>query len=396
MKKILCFILSLLVVLSLGTCAFAADAGAVGFDTDDKSLKFNDDGTFKILMINDSQDVGKNVQKKMIDFLVKAVETEKPDLVVFVGDQLADVYPFATAQDYALSIENICKPLEDRGVPFLATLGNHDHDRANVLNEEGQYELYNRFNMNYASENGPDPFTYNVEVKTHDGRQTAFNIYMMDTNNKATEGGYSGITEEQLSWYNNTCASLKEANGGAVVPSILFQHIPVKEIYKLFKECDWNTPGAIYSRRDTKWYVLDENKVVNDGGTLGEAPCSENFDHITGQYQAWVKNGDIMGAFFGHDHVNTFMGTTEDGIKMGYNGGSGFRAYGDMGRRTVRVFEFKENDVTDYETRLVYHDDLMAQKAGFVLADFFSPSLLTTAMKVVYFFFGWAIKIFAK
>ena len=105
---------------------------------------------------------------------------------------------------------------------------------------------------------------------------------------------------------------------------MLFQHVPVKEIYSFLKECDWKDDGAIYSRRDSKWYVLNEEVAQGD---FGEAPCSENFDVQTGEYQAWVKNGDIIGAFFAHDHNNNFVGTSADGIKMGYNGGTGFRAY---------------------------------------------------------------------
>lgn len=77
-------------------------------------------------------------------------------------------------------------------------------------------------------------------------------------------------------------------------------------------------------------------------------------------------------------------------------GGAVFRSYGDGGYRSARVFEFKEDDVTDYTTRLVFYDDLMEAKAGFVLADHFSPALLTKVMKVVYFFFGGLIKMFEK
>ncbi|MCR5041402.1 MAG: metallophosphoesterase family protein [Clostridia bacterium] len=394
MKKFLCVLMTAMLALSCCIGAYASDGGSAASASGDKTLKFNEDGSFKILMFNDTQDLGKNGSSKMTDFLIKAIDSEDPDLVVFVGDQLSDVYPFASAKDFAVAVENICKPLEDRGIPFLATLGNHDHDRANVLDEAGQYALYDRFTMNYATENGPDPFTYNVEIKTHDGSRTALNIFMMDSNNKAPEGGYAGIGADQLAWYNETSAALKEANGGTVMPSMIFQHVPVKEIYNLFKECSWNTDGAVYSRRDGKWYVLDENKIADDGGRLGEAPCSENFDRITGQYQAWLENGDIIGAFFGHDHVNSYWGVTDDGIKMGYNGGCGFRSYGDGGCRSVRVFEFSEDDVTNYTTRLIFHDDLMDEKAGLVLADVFSPALLTKLMKVVYFFFGWAIGLF--
>ena len=393
MKKVLSIVLSVLLALGCCTFAFAADAGVPA----DKTLKFKEDGTFKILMANDTQDVGKRGDSRMTDFFKKALDLEKPDLVVFVGDQLSDVYPGASAEDYAITIDNICQPLVDRGIPFIATLGNHDHDRASVLSEADMYKLYAQYAMNYSTENGPDPFTCNVEVKTSDGSATAFNIYVIDSNNKAPGGlGYAGINEEQLKWYNDTSAALKEKNGGTPVPSLNFQHVPVKEIYNLFKECEWNTDGAIYSRRDGKWYVLDENKVANDGGRLGEAPCSENFDRITGQYQAWLANGDIMGAFFAHDHVNSFMGTTDDGIVMGYNGGSSFRSYGDGGNRSFRIFELKQDDVNNYTTRLVTYDGIMETKAGFVFSDLISPALLTTVMKVVYALFGWAIKMFKK
>ena len=45
---------------------------------------------------------------------------------------------------------------------------------------------------------------------------------------------------------------------------------------------------------------------------------------------------------------------------------------------------------------LIFHDELMEEKAGFVFADYVSPALLTKVMKVVYFLFGWAIKMFKK
>lgn len=390
MKKVLSILLSALMIFGCCAFAFAEDAAPA-----DKTLKFNEDGTFKILMINDTQDVGKGGDSRMTNFLKAAVDSEKPDLVVFVGDQLSDVYPGANAADYKIAVDNILQPLEERNIPFIATLGNHDHDRASVMAEADMYKLYDAYSMNYSTENGPDPFTCNVEVKTSDGSKTAFNIYVIDSNNKVPgEGlGYAGINEEQLAWYNETSAALKAANGGEPVPSLNFQHVPVKEIYNLLKECDWNTKGAIYSRRDSKWYTLDESKA---SGHLGEAPCSENFDRITGQYEAWLANGDIMGAFFAHDHVNNFMGTTDDGIVLGYNGGSSFRSYGIAGDRSVRIFELNEDDVTGYTTRLVTYNELMDPDVNFVLGDLMTPAILNYVMKVVYALFGWAIKLFKK
>lgn len=383
MKKVIGVILSFVMVF---TFSFVVNATET-----EKVLSFNEDGSFKIMQINDTQDVGKNADGRMLEFVAAALDKEQPDLVVFVGDQLSDVYPFGTKEDMTLAIQNVLDLVAERNIPFLMTLGNHDHDNMDVLSEEEQYAVYTSYENCYATSNGTDGFTYSVPVKSSDGKDTVFNIYMMNTHNKAEDGGYSGVNAEQVEWYKNTSAALKAANGGEVVPSLLFQHVPVKEIYSLFTECEYNDDGAVYSRRDSKWYKLDETKAE---GNFGEAPCSENFDRVTGQYEAWLECGDIMGAFFAHDHVNTFVGTNDDGVTMGYNGGAGFRSYGLGDDRCVRVFELNEDDVENYSTRLVTYEEATGKEIAVVFSDLFTPALLTYLMKVVYFCFGWLIKMF--
>lgn len=383
MKKVIGVILSFVMVF---TFSFVVNATET-----EKTLSFNEDGSFKIMQINDTQDVGKNADGRMLEFVAAALDKEQPDLVVFVGDQLSDIYPFGTKEDMTLAIQNVLDLVAERNIPFLMTLGNHDHDNMDVLSEEKQYAVYTSYENCYATANGTDGFTYSVPVKSSDGKDTVFNIYMMNTHNKAEDGGYSGVNAEQVEWYKNTSAALKAANGGEVVPSLLFQHVPVKEIYSLFTECEYNDDGAVYSRRDSKWYKLDETKAE---GNFGEAPCSENFDRVTGQYEAWLECGDIMGAFFAHDHVNTFVGTNDDGVTMGYNGGAGFRSYGLGDDRCVRVFELNEDDVENYSTRLVTYEEATGKEIAVVFSDLFTPALLTYLMKVVYFCFGWLIKMF--
>lgn len=390
MKKFLSVLLAAVMVISGMAFAFAQTASAADVNT---KLQFNEDGEFKIMMINDTQDVGKGNKEQTVNFIKKALEQEKPDLVVFDGDQLADIYPSASVEDYKIAIDNVVGPVNDAKIPFLVTLGNHDHDRASKMSEADQYAVYASYEycISVNVRGDEDPFTCNTLVYDSYGEDVVFNIYMMDTNNKAN-GSYTGINASQLAWYNETSAALKAANGGNVVPSLLFQHVPVKEVYSLFKECDWNTDGAIYSRRDSKWYVLDESKAT---GNLGEAPCSEDFDIQTGEYQAWVANGDIIGAFFAHDHLNCFSGTTDDGITMTYNGGTGFRAYGDAENgRSIRIINMNENDVENYETHVIYYQDVVGEESSNLFFDTFSPAILNKVMKIVYAMFGWLIKLF--
>lgn len=384
MKKIISILTAIAILFTLCFTAVAADKPA--------KLAFNEDGTFRIMQINDWQETD-NTKEKSIEFITAAIEKEQPDLIVLVGDQLSDFYPFASEESFAEALDGLCGLINSKKIPFMATLGNHDHDREETLDEACQYAIYSKYEYFINTGNGPegDPFTcYLPIVSSSDSSKTVMNVYMIDSNNTDGVGSYTGVTEQQVEWYKNVSATLKANNGGQVVPSILFQHVPVKEIYNLLKPCSWNTDGAIYSRRDSTWYVLDETKVTE--GKLGEAPCSEDFDKITGEYQAWLENGDIIGAFFAHDHVNSFVGKTDDGITLGYNGGSGFRSYGNGGDRSVRIFTFNENDVENYETYLLTYNTVCNKEMSRTLTDWFSPELLTVAMKVVYALFGWLIK----
>ena len=382
MKKILSCILALLLAFGVCTLCFANESSNEG----EKAFSFDENGKFKILMINDTQDVGKNADERMLTFVKNAIEKTKPDLIVFDGDQLCDIYPFASKKDFAIAIDKICSICENAGVPFAVTLGNHDHDRESVMAEDEQYELYAKYSC-CVNKKGYDNFTFNIPIYSSDNEKIAMNIYIMDSNNTAN-GSYTGVNARQVEWYKNTSDALKAQNGGEVVPSLLFQHVTVKEIYQFLKECKWNDEGAFYSRRDGKWYTGDETKILS--GQALEPPCCENFDVITGQYQAWVEKGDIIGAWFAHDHLNTFEGITDDGIRMGYNGGCGFSAYGDAGNRCMRVFEIDENDITNYETYLITYNEIV-EPINFVLIDLLTPMWLTWVMKAVYAVIGWAL-----
>lgn len=400
MKKVLSVVLAIVMVLMTSVCAFAANTS-----TAVDKLQFNANGKFRILMINDTQDIGRS-NKKMLNFVEQAVDQTNPDLVVFVGDQLSDTYILPSEKDFKKALDNVLSVLENREIPFAVTLGNHDHDREATLPEAQQWEnIYSQYkycvnggvNGSFGTNFGEtDYFTCNLPIMSSDNSRVALNVFMMDSNNNkgtnGNKGGYDGVNPDQIAWYESTSNALKAANGGQVVPSLLFQHVPVKEIYNLFKESSWNEEGSIYSRRDHKWYVLDETKTF--GGKLGEAPCSEDFSTITGQYQSWLKQGDIIGAWFAHDHVNSFSGKTDDGIVMGYNGGSTFRSYGNGDERSVRVFDIDENDVANYETEMLFYKDICGDSFPFYISDLLTPEWLTWVMKAVYAVFGPVISLF--
>ena len=359
MKKVLSVFLSLVMIFALCSVAFAADTNA------EKALSFGSDGKFKIMQINDTQDIDR-MNKNTVKFLKAALESEKPDLVVIAGDILSDMFTGANEKRVKKALRELGTILNDAKVPFATTPGNHDHALENVVS------------------------TFNLPVMSSDDSHMAMNVYIMDTNNKdGLANGYQGVYPNQVEWYKQKSDELKAANGGKVVPSLLFQHVPVKEIYQFLKQVKMTevNSDSVFSLNDYKWYNLNPDYIISEDSLFGEAPCSEMADHVTGQYEAWLEKGDIIGAFFAHDHVNNFVGKTDEGIILGYNGGTGFRAYGNGDQRSVRVFEIDENNVQDYTTRSVYYKDLCGSIA-FYPSDIMTPAIFGEIFKFFLRFVG--------
>lgn len=59
----------------------------------------------------------------------------------------------------------------------------------------------------------------------------------------------------------------------------------------------------------------------------------------------------MLGAFFGHDHLNDFSGYV-DGIYLAQHKTAGFRAYTDGCRSCVRLLTLDENDLGSFEQEL--------------------------------------------
>lgn len=380
MKKVFSLVLSLLIIFALFPLAFAAGTP--------EKLTFNADGSFKILQLNDTQDTDK-MNKKTESFIKAAIAKEQPDLIVVPGDMLSDMFIGATPKRIRAALASLGALFNDAKVPFAVTFGNHDHDLEDKVSTTEMMEVFRQFEycVSQAGTTEGDPGSYAVPVYSSENKsRIALNIYMMDTNNKnGTVTGYSGVYPSQVEWYKHKSDELKAANGGEAVPSLLFQHVPVKEIYQFvdrvtYKEAD----RACLSIDDRKWYALNESSgLIGDDNVMGEAPCSEPLDHTTGQYEAWLEKGDIIGAFFAHDHVNNFMGRTKEGIVLGYNGGTGFRAYGRGDHRSMRVFNISEDDVKNYETHSIYYSDVVGEKFDRYVSDFMTPAIFGDIIRAV-------------
>lgn len=353
MKKT-CF-MSLLLALLLTVMIMPGVSAA---NEKSSSLQFNEDGKFRIMQITDIQD-NKELDERSVDLIDKALERLQPDLVVLTGDNTWE--HTGTRKSTEQAIRNVCDILKKHNVAFAPVFGNHDglniHGRKFAMSV---YATYDNCIGGYLDGHA----TYNLPIKSSDGKRTAYNIYMIDSGDNAVFGGYDSVRKTEIEWYETVSNALKEANGGNVVPSLLFQHIAVPEVYsELLQEVPEGTEGAVGGHEKSwsgKYYALKADRTT---GKLEEGPCPPNLNTYNDQYASWVKQGDIVGAFFGHDHIDDFYGLTDDNIFMGFGRSAGFgeSCYGNEDElldRAVRVIDLDEKDLSTFKTNMYYYYEL--------------------------------------
>lgn len=323
-----------------------------------KQLRFSCDGKFRILCFGDlheSNEFKTEIDKAKFEdmqLLMKtAVRKYKPDLCVFMGD----TYCSNDKPDEMIS--KIVKPITDEGIPFAVVLGNHEHDKE----EKPMLDAYFSHPECLSYNDNPDitgNLNYNLTVKSSSSDKTVLNLWFMDTNNMCPSANisiYDWVHKDQIEWYERKAEELKDENGGETVPAVLFQHIPVTEIYEALREAKpWEFYQSVvgHAYRSDKRYVATD-KVVS--GYVGEDPCAPQYNE--GQFECWKKVGDVKAAFFGHDHLNDFT-CFVDGIMMGQCKTAGFRCYTDGCQSCVRIVEINENEPANIRTKVVHFKEL--------------------------------------
>ncbi len=324
MKKFIAVALSICLVFSV------ASFGA--FATEDKNLRFGDDGKFTILQTTDTQD-DYCIADGLVEFIEKSIETTDPDLIVITGDlvedsrtgDISDSEIFkegvtvdgdyeATLENTKKAVEQIFAPLEKSGIPYAVTQGNNDY-KSDVTNEDW-LEIYADYPGCIAydmSDDADGKIDFYLPVLSSSSDEPAFGIWMLDNGRS--------FSQEQLDWFASY-----NTNG---VPSVVFEHIPIDDMGNLYEECSIFDEGVI----------IDGGKTYRLRGDIasGHAEGIIKPGASTPEFAAWKKQ-NVVGAFFGHWHTSGFTGVW-DGITLGMTYGCQFSKSGPYGVRTVTLDE---------------------------------------------------------
>jgi 3',5'-cyclic AMP phosphodiesterase CpdA len=289
--------------------------------------------TFTIVQFTDTHWTNFDERDRLTRQVIETVlEHEQPDLVFLTGDMLGG----ADCRNPARAMLQLAEPIEQRGIPWTAVMGNHDDEGA--LSREALWRVMASC-AHFVGKRGPRHITgvgnYVLPVMNRNGDRPAAFLWGIDSNSYATTdiGGWGWMTRDQIAWYVRTARQARQRWGitdveRLRVPALAFFHIPLPEYDEV-----WRTQVCY--------------------GEKHEDVCAPKIN--TGFFAALHEVGEVIGTFVGHDHINDFWGNLH-GVRLCYGRGSGYGGYGKdgflCGARVIALCE----GVRDFRTWLRLED----------------------------------------
>ena len=298
--------------------------------TDSVTLaKFNADGTedesgFKIITATDLHlgAPGADKNNRSLQELVRHIEEERPDLVIFTGDVvLSDCQQIDAVQ--------LSQLMEKTGVYWAYVFGNHE---AREEKEYFKYLLYK--GLMYCPHclnlfGDPSLFGYgNFAIHIKNGRNALLkSLFLFDSGRDIQDKnrkkyniaddiqGYDFLKEEQINWYLNEITRVKKLYGDT--KTMCYMHIPVPE-YKVVFDGDEKT-GFTFAGKCRLLY----------GTQFESVGCS---GYNSGFFTKAKKEGSLQALFAGHDHINDFCAEYE-GVYLVYTQCTGYNTYSMMDKK---------------------------------------------------------------
>lgn len=312
------------------------------------TLRFDENGEFRVLVFGDVQAGPPAPQKRTLDGIELITSREDPDLVLFAGDNSLSCTTQTVLRNYLKAMTGY---LEENQIPWAHVYGNHDDEGA--MSREKQQVVYEEFPY-CMSQAGPEDIkgvgNYVIPVYPSDESRTdpIFSVWGMDSGGYVTDKGLAGrqavlnhtmyeghsgssyayMPFTQIRWYFNTSEEI-EAFAGHQVPGMMFFHIPLQEFYEIW---------------------LNQEQTGTEG-TKQDPVCAGPLN--SGLFTAMIERDDIKAVVCGHDHINDYAGEF-CGIQLCYASNIGYDTYHDDAMMGGRVFVIHEDNPDEIETYMSY------------------------------------------
>lgn len=300
-----------------------------------QDLRFDAEGSFKIVQFTDIHHKSGSVHSfYALDMINETLDVEKPDLVVFTGDV---VVAAPTPQGW----DDVLESVISRDIPYMVVFGNHDDE--NEWNREQVAEYVSKkqglVNATPALEGVKGYMNGAVLIKNSKGEES-FVLYTFDSHAYSTNSkikGYGWFDISQINWYQRKSQEIKSRLKDTI-PALAFFHIPL--------------PEYTYAFNDIK------NKRI---GVRYEAECPPYIN--TGMYAAMLQEGDVLGTFVGHDHVNDYL-VDYHGIALAYGCWSGSKNTYTRSQNGARVILLQEG-IKGFETYIRQRDGSLIYQTSY-------------------------------
>ncbi len=320
------------------------------------ALQFDTNGKFTVMQIADIQSSSAvGLSSRVITFIENTIARYNPDLCVFTGDNQTGG-SFA----YKAVINKFLAPLNDTNTKFAVTFGNHDEDGFPNVTKQTQYDYYkssggsNFVDHDISALSGVGSGVIPIYANGQTSGTPAFQLFPMDSGMYASSG-YDCPYTDQIDYYIQRSQTYPD------VPSLWYQHIIVPDVYYetmiQVPSGTANSYGGSATPFSSSTWALDPAKIdwSKSSQSLSEIykepPCPANWDTYTSTahrssatygsktlYESWVAYGNMLGTYYGHDHKNSFVTTTDDGIDIGYGKAPTLASYND-GNPGMRIFQ---------------------------------------------------------
>ncbi|MGI6572317.1 MAG: metallophosphoesterase [Fermentimonas sp.] len=233
----------------------------IAFGLSAQKLSFNEDGTFKIVQFTD-------MHYRHGD--PRSDDNPTPDRP---GSGCREARPgglHGRYRDRAVCEEGwnrVTAPVIERGIPFIVTLGNHDHEYNVTRDEIAALITAYPYNLNSPFGASPDRVMDNV-IPIYGGKrqlQEKALVYCFDSGDYSSMNGISGynwITPDQIQWYREQSLFYTLKNNHEPLPAVAYFHIPLPE-YRLAFDDDKNTRYGV-RKEDECSPVLNTGHVLRD------------------------------------------------------------------------------------------------------------------------------------
>lgn len=311
---------------------------------------FTTDEDFKVLHLTDIHITGGVINagkdKRAINAVAAMITAEKPDLVIVTGD-ISYAVPWCGTINNKYGHEYFIRLMENLGVYWTVTLGNHDSEGYNYYKRSSVAAMYEDKDLKYCLfDKGPSEIygegNHVINIKNSLGLVTK-SFIMMDSNAYTGDDPlgllwhYDNIHENQIKWYKETVeyynsynksllSSLDETSRPAnisnfeTVQSLLFFHIPLKEV---------RNAHSYYVNNDSQNTAITSFISGNIGEDEPYVYCSETDDNM---FETIRELNSTKALFYGHDHLNNLV-LNYKGIILSYGYSIDYSAYSEIDKQ---------------------------------------------------------------